>query len=98
MSNQPKYTEEDLSVEEVLKKIEKTIQEATGETIVIFTPEEAKALKRVAARERAWMGVGFLLEQYKRIMMYIGIVMGAYAAVKSGVTDGLVKFFKMVVG
>lgn len=98
MLKRNKLSQEDQRVEEVLKKIEEVLGEATGEAIVIFTPEEAKALKKVAARERAWMGVGFLLNQYKTFLVYLGLIMGAYSAVKTGFAEGITKAFKSLLG
>lgn len=49
----------------------------------IFTEEEFVAVKRIIARERAWMSVGFLANQFKNIMTLLGFIIGTIILIKS---------------
>lgn len=54
-----------------------------------FNDEEVMALKRVAARERAWMAVGLLAGGLRTILTYVGFFIGAWMAFKAGFLDWL---------
>ena len=68
-----------------LQKLEELLEKHLGEPIVIFTKEEAEALRRVAARERAWMALGTLAGSLRTILTYLGFFLGAWVAFKAGV-------------
>lgn len=80
-------TDESEATVEAIRKLEKLLQDKNGEPIVVFTKEEAEALRKVAAREIAWMHVGRIANSWKTILTYIGYFIGAYVAVKAGVLE-----------
>lgn len=68
-----------------IEALERMIRELEGR----FSPEEIMALKRVAARERAWIAVGFLAGSFRTILTYVGVFIGAWAAFKAGLLEWL---------
>lgn len=54
-----------------------------------FNDDEIAALKRVAARERAWMAIGMLAGGMRTVLTYIGFFIGAWMAFKAGLIDWL---------
>ena len=54
-----------------------------------FSDEETIALKRLAARERAWEGIGLLAKPLKTILTYIGFFIGIWLAFKTYLLDFL---------
>lgn len=54
-----------------------------------FTDEEIQALKRVAARERAWIAIGIVAGGLRTFLTYMGFFIGAWMAFKAGLADWL---------
>lgn len=75
----------------VLDKLEKLVRGALDESSTTFTPEEAEALRRVAARERAWMAVGHLAGFVKGVMTYIGFFLAAWIAIKAEILQWIAR-------
>jgi uncharacterized membrane protein len=75
----------------VLEKLDQLVREAFDEQSATFTKEEAEALKRVAARERAWMAVGHLAGFIKGVMTYIGFFLAAWIAVKAEILQWIAR-------
>lgn len=80
-------TSEPKATAEAIRKLERMLQTESGEPIVVFTKEEADALRRVAAREIAWMHIGRIAQSWKTILTYIGYFIGAYIAFKAGILE-----------
>lgn len=74
-----------MGMEAEVAALEKLIKEVQGR----FSDDEVEALKRVAARERAWIAVGFLAGSVKMVLTYIGFFLAAWAALKAGILDWL---------
>lgn len=55
----------------------------------LFTEEEYIAVKRIIARERAWMSVGFLAGQLKNVMTVLGFIIGSFILIKGQVIQWL---------
>jgi uncharacterized membrane protein len=75
----------------VLNKLEELVRNALDESSATFTREEAEALKRVAARERAWMAVGHLAGFMKGVMTYIGFFLAAWIAIKAEILQWIAR-------
>lgn len=69
------------------EKFEKLIESAAADQVLHFTPEEIKALKSVAARERAWASIGALAGSAKTILTWIGFMIAAWMAFKAGFVE-----------
>jgi len=70
-------------LEEMLKRYgdgDAPLQEA-------FSEDEVAALKRVAARERAYEAIGEIGKSLKTILTYIGFFIGVYIAIKTGAIE-----------
>lgn len=52
-----------------------------------FTADEVAALKRVAAREMAYLAIGKLGSSLKVVLTYVGFFIGIYLATKAGVVE-----------
>ena len=59
-----------------------------------FNEQEVKALKRVAAREMAWAGVGLIASSYKQIITYLGFFIMTYLVVKGYVAEWVISLLK----
>lgn len=79
--------------EAVISKLEQLVQEALSNhpATFTFTREEAEALKRVAARERAWMAIGHLAGFVKGVMTYIGFFLAAWIAIKAEILQWIAR-------
>lgn len=74
-----------------LERIIKDLEEGriTKEEIALlhFNQGDIEALRRVAARERALMALGYFAGSAKTVLTYLGLFVGAYFAIKAGVID-----------
>jgi uncharacterized membrane protein len=70
---------------EFLDKLERVVDDVLAQRVIHFTPEEARLLKRVAARERAWTAIGALAGSLKTILTWMGFMIGAWIFFKAGV-------------
>ena len=80
--------------EAVVNKLEQLVQESLANKFdqsITFTKEEAEALKRVAARERAWMAIGHLAGFIKGVMTYIGFFLAAWIAIKAEILQWIAR-------
>lgn len=74
---------------EAIEKLERFVSSGDAHVLTIFTKEEIDALRRVAAREKAWQALGTLASSAKTILTYIGFFIVAWAAFKSEATAWL---------
>ena len=79
----------DVPEKSVADKLEGLIQDALDKRPAMFTPEEAKALRDVAARERAWQSIGLIAAMMRTILTYLGFFIGAWVAFKAGLLQWL---------
>lgn len=59
-----------------------------------FTEQEVHALKRVAAREMAWAGVGLIAASYKQIITYLGFFIMTWLVVKGYVAEWVISLLR----
>lgn len=73
----------------LLKRLERLLNEKEPERLVIFTQDEAKALRSIIQRELGWIAIGKLAGSSRAIMTWIGIAVGTWALIKAGLLDWL---------
>jgi intracellular sulfur oxidation DsrE/DsrF family protein len=82
-------------LEKIIRELN-NIQNAQEKTKIelIFTDQEVKALKRVAAREMAWAGVGMIAASYKQIITYMGFFIMAWLTFKGYLVEWIISILK----
>lgn len=94
-----KKSEMDKVETEAFEKFKKFLEEkqkfeAKGEDVIIFTEDEVKILRRVIDHYKGLQAVGMIGSWFKTIVIWIGVMLGAFAAAKVGIVD----FIKESVG
>ena len=77
--------------QKVIDKLEQMVRDAMDNHSLLFTKEEAEALKSVAARERAWHSIGLLAGMFKSILTYLGFFIAAWVSIKAGLLEWLAR-------
>lgn len=91
MSPEQNSPEEFRLLEKILSELEKIKDEQVQ---VSFTKEEIEALKRLAAREMAWVGVGMIASSYKQIFTYLGFFIMTWLTVKGYLSEWIIELLK----
>lgn len=92
-----------VSKQDEYKLLERIIQELNNLKItqdksqtlqITFTEDEIKALKKLAAREIAWSGIGMIATSYKQIITYLGFFIVTWLAVKGYISEWIISILK----
>lgn len=71
-----------------LEKLERMIE---SHPLLNLSEDEVAAIRRVIAREKAYMALGVLAGNVRGVLTWLGVIVGAWISVKAGFLEWLAK-------